>query len=145
MRKIEVPSSGRFENSLPLAAILDEFLATQRSYIGAWVGTNGAYDREPTFHMSGAVCLRKEVLQKEKAPETPQPGTSARRFAVGNIVEALMDKAMEATHMKLRHLPDLEGILAVNQQSSRCYQRKERSSGWTRTSNPPVNSRMLHH
>jgi len=97
MRKSIIPTSDRFENSLPLAAILDEYLATQRDYVGAWVGNGGDHDdgREPTFHYSGGVCLRKDVLKKERAPETPMPGLSLRRFSVGNLIEALMDKAVE--------------------------------------------------
>jgi len=95
MRKPSCPDNNAFENSLPLAAVLDEFLSSTRACISAWVGSFEDDDREHSFHVSGGGCLRKDILTKEKAPQTPMQGTSARRFAVGHIVEALLDKAME--------------------------------------------------
>lgn len=99
MRGGQIPEAVKFENSLPVAAIVDEYLATGRRKIEAWCGSRyespGEHrQREPgAFHMSGATCLREQMFKREDAPAIPIQGISLRRFAVGNLVENVLEAA----------------------------------------------------
>ena len=95
-RAVMTPKDGDYERQLPVAAILDEFLATQRCYVGSWIGTNSDYHKDTgrVFHMSDGICFRSAILKKAGIEETPLTGISARRFAVGNLAQEVMNKAM---------------------------------------------------
>lgn len=92
-----LPSPKDFDRQLPVAEILDEFLATQYVTVNASIGEGhrGALDRENVFHMSGAGCLRKDVMEVADLPRLPSPGTSARTFAMGHMTEAMLDAAFQ--------------------------------------------------
>jgi len=93
--KAQLVSTLEQEAALPIAATLNEFLLTQRPFIGAVVGNGGADYRAQTFHMSGGGCDRKELLDWAGVKKLPENPTSLRRFATGHLVENLLEKAVD--------------------------------------------------
>lgn len=88
-----------YENSLPLAAIRNDFIAKARWDVHAWIGrgqdkTDGYYGA-PVFHMSGGPCLKEPVLVKDGLEGTPQKPLSAVTAAYGSLVEAMMSSACQ--------------------------------------------------
>ena len=98
VRQVEEVAPDDWERELPLQAIVDEYLTTQRGKVETWVGQGQReeYYREPSIHLSGLECGRKAVLKFEGHPETEMTAISARRFAAGNMFEALFALALES-------------------------------------------------
>jgi hypothetical protein len=95
------PEDAQFERGLPLAAILDEYLTAGRWNVSAWVGSRAIKDMDEEtpvdgwhpFHMSGGTCRRSELLKWANVAGIPMPGIAFRRFAIGNLAEALLEEA----------------------------------------------------
>jgi len=93
--KTERPEDIEFERQLPVAAILDEYLACSgRRPITAWIGSR----QDPPaprgmFRASGGGCLRRDILRWDGQHGDPIAGISLRRFAVGNLIEFVLEEA----------------------------------------------------
>ncbi len=98
-RAVAEPAVEDFDNSLPLAAIRDEFIAKARWDVHAWIGrgeekTDGYYGA-PVFHMSGGACMREEILKKDGFAGGAQKAISVVEAEYGALVEAMMSAACQ--------------------------------------------------
>lgn len=98
VRAIAKPTEKDFDNSLPLAAIRNQFLAEGEGTIRAWVGHrdfDALYGSKPVFHFSGGECMREDILKKAGIEGEPQKALSAVTSTYGRLVEALMSAACQ--------------------------------------------------
>lgn len=98
VRSITKPTEKDFENSLPLAAIRNQFLAEGEATVKAWVGHrdfDALYGTKPVFHFSGGTCFKEDILKKAGIPGEPQKALSAVTATYGRLVEALMSAACQ--------------------------------------------------
>ena len=98
IRSIAKPTEADFQNSLPLAAIRNQFLAEGEATVRAWVGHrdfDALYGTKPVFHFSGGECIKEDVLKKAGIEGEPQKALSAVTSTYGRLVEALMSAACQ--------------------------------------------------